>query len=358
MKKQILKTAVVAAIVLPMAAQAGIYGRADGVLYMNDDETTIKQNGVVDTVRSTEFDQWDIAADKFRWGIVGSEDLGNGMKALYQYEFDMASGDSVGGNGSRGPGLTTRLAYAGLEGSWGKVTIGRNWLSDYSVWAVTDTGDAHADFGQANISGNRSGNMLQYSSPNMSGFTVHVDLNIDDGDANHGNSDSVDWYTLTAKYKNGPLQLGATYRDAELGPVDCVDANGTTVTTATSCDEYDRWAISGKYTFGDLTVSALYGTDDNEVYFGTTGFFFDEIETDIWAIGAVYKMGNTHIHGAYRNNDQEWSGRAPDRADQEIEDWYIGVTHFMSKETRVLPSIAIPKPMPRLPTASTQLVSM
>ena len=107
MKKQLLKTAVIAAIILPMAAQAGVYGRSDGVVrYLHNDVSG--QSG-----------SWDAGIDKRRWGIVGSEDLGNGMKALYHYEWAM---NSNGTTGSTSDNERTRLAYAGLQGGWGKLT--------------------------------------------------------------------------------------------------------------------------------------------------------------------------------------------------------------------------------------------
>ena len=323
MKKQILTAAVAAAIVLPTLAQAGVYGRADGVVRYFDRGAT---------------DAWDVGVDKMRWGIVGSEDLGNGMKALYHYEWDMWSpAGSVGENGSTGPGERTRLAYAGLQGGWGKLTIGRNWINSYfAVWNKTDLGDAHAS-GPTNLSGNRSGNLVQYTMPNMNGFTASLDLNMDDGDTSFQNSDGVDWWEFSGQYKNGPLQVGVAYRDAELGAAGCSSAAATP-----TCNEYDQWGIAGAYTWGDLTLEGHFGNRDTDgaidiIVTGTTSTtisFDGNDDRDVWALGATYKMGANQVYGGYRNSDSDLSAVGLS-GNIETDDWFIGVRHFMSKETRV-----------------------
>ncbi len=302
MKKQLLKSAVVAAIVLPMAAQAGVYGRADGVVRHVDNNLT----GGTST--------WDVGADKFRWGIVGSEDLGNGMKALYHYEFNLAT--NAQGNGSTADMENVRLANVGLEGGWGKVVIGRQWWPSYfTTFNKTDTADTHAlgsDGG--NFSGNRSGNLITYGSPDMNGFSVGGAILVDNDEATYQAEDGVDKWELTAQYKNGPIQVGAAYRDHSLGAAGCV---------GTACTDESAWGLSGSYSFGDLKLEGGYYNFEND----TTN-----LEADAWNIGATYKMGANEIHGAYRAMDFETGVGSPD---DEVTDWYIGFRHFMSKETRV-----------------------
>jgi predicted porin len=305
MKKQLLKTAVVAAIVLPMAAQAGVYGRADGVVRYVDDGAN-----------ST----WDVGADKMRWGIVGSEDLGNGMKALYHYEFALDTDDQ--GNVSTQTMEKTRLAHAGLQGSWGTVRIGRQWWPSYfAVWGTNDMGDAHALFGgqaasvasgglnQANPSNNRNGNMISYKTPDFSGFTVDAAIVMDDNDSDFQDEDGVDVYDLSATYKNGPLKIAGTFRNSQIAGWDT-----------------DMFGIAGKYSFGDFSVEGSYGNVEGD---DTTPGSTASHDTDVWTIGGMYKMGNTHIWATYRDTDNdsittEWES-----------DWALGVRHFMSKETRV-----------------------
>jgi len=315
MKKQLLKTAVIAAIVLPMAAQAGVYGRTDGVLRYVDVGPT---------------DAWDVGVDKMRWGIVGSEDLGNGMKALYHYEWSMGNG---GTTGSTGNNESTRLAYAGLQGGWGKMLIGRQWAPSYfHVYNKTDTGDAHAS-GPTNFSGNRHGKSITYTTPDMSGFTASAFAMLA---AEQTQEDAIDKWELSGQYKNGPMQIGAAFGNDQRGSGAVpgsttttsilIGGSPTTITvvsagSAATTNDTDTWAIGGSYAFGDFSVEGHFVNRDTG---GTNG------ETDGFALGGTYKMGSTQIHGAYRSTSIEGAA-----GDTDVDDWYIGVRHFMSKETRV-----------------------
>lgn len=59
-----------------------------------------------------------------RLGFRGSEDLGGGLKAIFTLENGFAEDTGTVGQGNR---LFGRQAWVGLAGSWGQVTIGRNY---------------------------------------------------------------------------------------------------------------------------------------------------------------------------------------------------------------------------------------
>lgn len=68
-----------------------------------------------------------IATNASYFGLKGAEDLGGGMKAVYQIEneFDMGSAQSVPGAGnSRPSGLANRDSFVGLAGAFGTVAAG------------------------------------------------------------------------------------------------------------------------------------------------------------------------------------------------------------------------------------------
>jgi predicted porin len=64
-----------------------------------------------------------------RMGFQGNTDLANGLNAFGKYEFgvDTRSGDN--GNGA----LSTRHAYVGLQGDFGKVTLGQTYHTWYNT---------------------------------------------------------------------------------------------------------------------------------------------------------------------------------------------------------------------------------
>ena len=65
------------------------------------------------------------------WGLKGSEDLGNGLKAFFNLEshFDTDNGKihSTGDSNQTGTILFRRQANVGLSGDWGSVILGRQY---------------------------------------------------------------------------------------------------------------------------------------------------------------------------------------------------------------------------------------
>ncbi|RLA33438.1 MAG: hypothetical protein DRR03_07685, partial [Gammaproteobacteria bacterium] len=261
----------------------------------------------------------------------------------YHYEWSMGNG---GTTGSTGNNESTRLAYAGLQGGWGKMLIGRQWAPSYfHVYNKTDTGDAHAS-GPTNFSGNRHGKSITYTTPNMSGVTASAFAMLA---AEQTQEDAIDKWELSGQYKNGPMQIGAAFGNDQRGSAAtaagsasstafdiCITSLAGSCTTpsfvattfdsgsagsAATTNDTDTWAIGGSYAFGDFSVEGHFVNRDTG---GTNG------ETDGFALGGTYKMGSTQIHGAYRSTSIEGAA-----GDTDVDDWYIGVRHFMSKETRV-----------------------
>jgi predicted porin len=68
-----------------------------------------------------------------RWGMRGSEDLGDGLKAEFTLESGFAP--DTGGSGQAGR-LFGRQAYVGLSGNWGTVSLGRQYTM--LLWSLTD----------------------------------------------------------------------------------------------------------------------------------------------------------------------------------------------------------------------------
>ena len=70
-----------------------------------------------------------------RWGLRGSEDLGGGMRALFNLEAGIAADTGASANATT---FFDRASVVGLAGNWGTVTAGRqNTLVADSV-GVTD----------------------------------------------------------------------------------------------------------------------------------------------------------------------------------------------------------------------------
>ena len=92
-KKSLIATAVAGVLAIPMAAQAGGYGRlAIGVTAENEDRAGVGNDDLTVEDVSSYF------------GFRGEDDLGNGVTAFFDYQFDVRGDD--GAIGSCGVGGT------------------------------------------------------------------------------------------------------------------------------------------------------------------------------------------------------------------------------------------------------------
>lgn len=123
-----------------------------------------------------------------RWGLRGSEDLGNGLRALFQLEGGLLANTGAAAQGGR---LFGRAAWAGLAGPWGELRLGRQTsvssatLADFDAFQASylATG-AHTTLLPFNA--NRANHMVAYWSPKVHGWQAGLDYSFDvDGQGNN-----------------------------------------------------------------------------------------------------------------------------------------------------------------------------
>ncbi len=111
MKKSILVLAVAATMAAPAAmAETTVYGNVH--VSINDFDTK---------------SDIDMTSNTSSVGVKGSEDLGDGLKAIYKIEFqvDVAEGsDRKTDNSGNGDALTQRDIFVGLKGGMGTIKFG------------------------------------------------------------------------------------------------------------------------------------------------------------------------------------------------------------------------------------------
>jgi predicted porin len=147
-----------------------------------------------------------------RWGLRGTEDLGNGLAAIFQLENGFNVGTGALGQGGREFG---RKAIVGLSSTtWGTLTLGRQYdpLVDL-VQPLTQDGPFGGVFGTPGELDNydnslRVSNSLKYTSPIFAGLQFEA-LYAFGGVA--GATGSGQTYSFGAAYSNGPLSLAAGY---------------------------------------------------------------------------------------------------------------------------------------------------
>src|ERR1700758_1205644 len=116
MNKKLVVLAVAGALASPLIVQAQtanvtLYGRLNMDLEFINGKQVDGSNPTVNRVSS----------NSSRFGMRGTESLGGGLNAIFQIESNV-SGDS--GNSSSS-GIASRDTFVGLQGSWGRFTVGK-----------------------------------------------------------------------------------------------------------------------------------------------------------------------------------------------------------------------------------------
>lgn len=208
-----------------------------------------------------------------RFGFRGAEDLGGGLKAI----FDLENGfDTTSGKGLQGGLMFGRAAYVGLSSrQWGTLTLGRQYdmVVDYiGPFAAGDQGGGNvaAHPGDIdNMNNNfRVNNAIKYVSPKFNGlsFGGMYSLGGVSGDVTRNQVMSFGLH-----YAYGPFAVGAAYLNARDPNVSFFgNASQTALTASTtnfstpiyggflSARSYQDIATGASYKFGKTTISATY----------------------------------------------------------------------------------------------------
>jgi predicted porin len=255
-----------------------------------------------------------------RIGFRGTEDLGNGNKALFVAEYTIVNdaNDGLGASAGDASGNKARQQLVGLTGSWGTAVAGYAQTAGYdwscATGAVAGTGlDAAGKLSLTNNTllncgkSGRAGNAVAYISPNMSGFTVaynHARLteynnvaNTDDGTAN----------ILSGDYTNGPISAGLIWAK---------QSNDQTVAR----DDIKEWGLRGSYDFGVAKLFASWQSNDSETASGKNKRWQITGSMPVGAAGtAILTYGKSSI--------------GETAADDDAKAWTVAYLHALSKRT-------------------------
>ncbi len=207
----------VAALEAPPSISA--YGRIQNKIVISDDGSTDSQN---------------ITTGGSRFGFKGSGDIGNGMNAFARYEFGTNTDNASGDNAS---GITRRLAFVGMSGPFGSVSIGQQWSAYYQGVGTHASPNISSGPGQQ-LGPFRNGNTIQYSN-SFGPISMVLDARVDDADDGGGNG----------------FGLGATLR-----PMDNFLISGGFDSNDT--DNTDTMGVSAVAGFGILNFTVSHEQQD------------------------------------------------------------------------------------------------
>lgn len=250
MQKKLIAVAVLGACVAgsAFAANVDVYGRIDtGLSYVHYDET-----GLSDAKDTLSLDSGNSSGN--RWGLKGSEDLGNG----YQVGFVLESGfDSDTGKMSK-DGLFNREATLRVSGPFGSIYAGRMGRIGSDAGSVGFYAGSVSPFGSGwgKMAGHfavtanydsRYNNALAYVSPKVGPVTVYAQYTMGNTTENESGDDRL--FSLGAQADFGALQV--------LGLVEYLNKKSVAGTTVYDDSQYDdsyTINLGGSYDFSVAKV--------------------------------------------------------------------------------------------------------
>jgi predicted porin len=314
--KKVLSLAIAAALVAPAAAMADatLFGKAHFILEKVD---TTPSTGANST------DMWGVDSIHSRVGVKGAEDLGNGLKAVYHFEFkvDPDSGSTLG----------NRNQFVGLAGGFGTFLMGRH---DTPMKMSQGKFDQFGDLPNGDITGvmpgeDRLSNVMAYVSPAMGGLTV-VAATVAGENAAYELDGPADHISVAGLYGNGPVFASLAINSYDLGNVNADPQliRGTFIWNGGS------WQVGGMVSKMDLDL----GVDgDDSLQYGVSG----NVKVGAGKIKAQYLMGEseripvTAAASGFTPNVGVTNVVGTGTAENEVTQISVGYEHALSKRTTV-----------------------
>ncbi|CAJ0813753.1 Outer membrane porin protein [Ralstonia flaminis] len=211
-----------------------------------------------------------------RWGLRGVEDLGGGLKGI----FNLESGFDIGRGESQDSRLFGRAAYVGLQGQWGQVTLGRqtnllyDFTTQYDPMALTSR---YSIVSQDAAMGGRADNAIKYVGT-FNGLTASALYSMrNDGQEIAGNNKVGREWSAGLNYAAGPFSVGAVYDQT----------NGNDVTTADI--KTQRATLAGTYAFGPAKLFAGYRWGHVTGLPAAIAATASETRSNLYWLGAAYQ---------------------------------------------------------------------
>lgn len=271
--------------------------------------------------------------------LSGSEDLGNGLEAIFKLAFEVdPTGSSTGtgstqpiptGSGANSGSLGGRDQYVGLKGGFGTLKFGAASTAYKATGAKIDpmyrsalqgrTGGLQSGLhaGKGDDGQGRMTDAVHYASPSFAGFMVMANYSFDaDNTAVNGapvNDDNA--YSLGLHYNNAGLFAYIDY-----------------ITSDAGSDDY-AYKVGGSYDFGSFAIYGQYEVDEGLIstmdFFGTAG----ATGKDIWHLGGSFEIAGITLYGAYGQGDESDINGVGNNDDYDA--WTLAAKYGVSARTSV-----------------------
>lgn len=363
MKKTLAAVAVLGAFAgSALAADVQLYGVVDtGFQYLNADA----DRSGFDSTNSFSMESGMQSGSRF--GIKGTEDLGNGLTVGFILENQFSSDTGALKNEDS---FFHREASLFLEGGFGKVAFGRmgsinGGVSSWGKYGVisafgTSWGNYSAQAGNWAVGAGMWDNMVAYETPSFAGFKVfaqygmgntvsedetvtvtgpdgNYDVTVEHVYGTENESDSDRYYAIGASYANGPLNLyfavdSTNYSSVHYTGVPYDQDDSLTVTLGGNYDFEVVKLFAGAQYFDEVKLSKLNGAIN---YGKANQGFAGKVKG--WSLGVSGSIpvagGNVLVGAAYVDAE---AADSIDNGD-EMTRWIVsaGYDYPLSKRTNV-----------------------
>jgi predicted porin len=357
MNKKVMALAVASVLAAPAAyAQSSnvqLYGRAVlGFDYYTADGASNSANDREGRMR--------VFDNSSRVGLRGTEDLGNGLKAIFQIEtgvnIDNGSSTGQGGQTNASSGFwASRDSFVGIDSNFGRLTFGRqsiywangvnaqfaaNYINTEIPWTNgTAMGRIHSGaLGSATPA--RVSNVVQYTTPTFAGLnaTLSYSPGVQEAVQNDGAGTDTD----------GDI-WGATVRGT-WGPfyaqVDYANVQGNTLTSGLPRVDGNAWKAGASWGYlPGARIGIIYvRSEANNAVGITTG---NKVNQDGWTLNWEHTFGNFQVMAQYGfTNDLKSCNGDPGTvscSDSGSQGFMVGGRYFLSKRTWLFASYNLVK---------------
>jgi predicted porin len=263
-----------------------------------------------------------------RLGVRGTEDLGNGLAAIFALEAGILTDT---GRSDQDGVLFGRQAFVGFNSGVGMATIGRQYNLEYL--AITDVADpfkggmAGSATNLVGYSAKRANNSVHYASPDLQGFTVAASYG-GFGQRTAG-TDSNRSYGVALGYANGPVTVRLAHQSANTRLAAGTPASDTTAKNT---------VLAGNMKFAMATAYGAYGVNkgvgsspfwnaDNP--YGAAVPSTPSTDSRDALLGVAVPFGATTVMASYIYKDDR------NQANRDANQIAVGATYAMSKRTDV-----------------------
>ena len=268
-------------------------------------------------------------------GFKGTEDLGNGLKALFQVE--MRYEPDTGTNENNGRPLFQGQTRVGLQGDFGMIRLGRGLtpfqeiVGSFEPWhglpspagfytdiSVAGFNSAPLDVGGSGPNNNRISNAIFYNSPVANGFQVNASWASKEatGGGVTGVGAGAATYAAGAQASANPFSIAGTYNNGPAAAMLAYERNAV---------ESKVWSVAGSFSVTpELKLMGTYSHQNME-HTNTQRPTIKGAE-----IGATYAVGPGKLLAGFGLKKQEENVRLHDLITRQ---YSLGYEYSLSKRT-------------------------